>query len=131
MPIVSLSLDSENAYPSINREPIFDAMKTMPATSAIHTFFHYSYAAKSNIYIYQNSKLKSTVECHDGMKQGEILAGLGYAIGGKKVCEAALHGIDKSEATIVAYHDDITLIGCHESVLAAVCHPAVIPSQTQ
>ena len=46
-----------------------------------------------------------------------------------KLGEAALQGIDKDEATIVAYHDDITIIGLHDAVMKAYSQlNAILPS---
>jgi len=111
-PDVILSIDLKNAYNSIRRGVIYNALaKYLPE---LQCFFHWAYGVHSPLYL-ADGTLATTSET--GVRQGDPISALVFCIGIQDTLKAVQTKFPKT--TIMAYIDDIYITGPRSEVYKA------------
>jgi hypothetical protein len=109
---VMLQLDVANAYPSISRAAVYDALRADPAFRVIAPWFRSIYAQELHITARSPTGI-TTVPSSTGVLQGSVLAPLLFSVATSAAVKAAA---DCLRVTVAAYIDDITIVGLPDDV---------------
>ena len=101
----------------MSRAQVWRALQSHESTEPIWRMFHWAYATPSPLLVYNRTRLHTMLQSSEGVRQGDPLAGLGFAISVQPMYVAAIHQLLQCHA--VSIQDDLTLIGPREQVFTA------------
>ena len=117
---IALKTDFRNAFNTANRQRVWRRLLACPETAPIWRMFHWAYGCASPLLLYDNGRLHTQLESTEGVRQGDVFAGLGFSLLVQPLYEAALQLMPDGHAFSI--QDDLTLIGPHTQVLTAFEH---------
>jgi hypothetical protein len=104
---IVVALDSANAFNTIEREAIVEALKKYPATEQIHGVFNSTYNRPSRLRVFTRDGF-TDIESRRGVRQGDPLGSVLYAVGSFPCIETA--SLRHTSCKIVSFADDIFII---------------------
>jgi hypothetical protein len=112
------SLDMRNAFNTLSRHAILEAIRTYPTLAPFHRFFNLCYGTSSAL-IFSEGDSRTVIPSTSGVRQGDVLGPLFFALGTIDTLKRVAH--ECPGMAIVAYLDDITVSGRSPSAVAACC----------
>ena len=115
---VVLAVDVRNAFNCIDRAAIAHAILDHPQLHVLWHFFSWSYSEPSDLLVYDgDGALAATVQSLQGVKQGDPVASLLFALTVQTAFTAAVEGLP--DVTATAYLDDLQIVGAPDSAMIA------------
>jgi hypothetical protein len=114
---IALKTDFRNAFNTASRQRVWQRLLACPETAPIWRMFHWAYGCASPLLLYDSGRLTAELESTEGVRQGDVFAGLGFSLLVQPLYEAALRRMPDGHAFSI--QDDLTLIGPHTQVLSA------------
>ena len=117
---VVCSIDIRNAFNSCSRAAIAQCLYATPQLRPIWRLFNWAYHDPSSLLVY-NASLSATLESSEGVRQGDFLASLLFALCLQPTYEACLN-VGRLHGSIHAFaiQDDLTFVGSPAAVFAAL-----------
>src|ERR1700759_1534396 len=115
---VLLKTDIRNAFNSRRRDQMLEILFEHPELAPIWRMAYWAYKDSSSLLVFENGKYKATIESAQGVKQGDALGALLYALSVHsfyKNCTPP--GEDKVRK--IAIMDDLNLVGAFKPVFEA------------
>ena len=103
---VVISGDITNAFNSRKRCQILESLFNEPTLSPLFRLAYWSYNKPSQLLTLNNGKVAFTLDSQEGVKQGDILASLLFALSMTKIYKDSIHGLDTHALAVM---DDILL----------------------
>lgn len=114
---IAICCDIRNAFNSISRQKIFEALEAEPKCAHMLPFYQWAYRKPSLLLHYNGSKLIGTLSSEEGVKQGDPMGALLFALG---IHDLVSHLNDDLPAVqVFAYLDDLTMVGPHQQLKEA------------
>ena len=120
---VAISTDVANAFNTCSRHDMFDALMSNPHTQPLLRMFHWSHAHPSDVLVYDhgnNSRITAIIPASEGVRQGDLLAGLSYNVSVQRTYIATQQHIP--QVKLVAVYDDLTIVGPQAHAFKAFDH---------
>jgi hypothetical protein len=105
---VVISADLSNAFNSRKRSQILASLFNEPTLSPLYRLAYWSYSKHSQLLTMQNGKVVFTMDSQEGVKQGDILASLLFALSMRTIYSDSIKDLDTHA---VAVMDDIYFFG--------------------
>jgi hypothetical protein len=117
-PIIALTTDFKNAFNSIFRVKVWEALLANKKTEPIWKAFHWQYSTASPLLVYSRSgELFAELKSSEGTRQGCPFAGFGFALTVQPLYAGAKAQTQHCQA--ISIQDDLTLVGPADEVLKA------------
>ena len=114
---VVLHIDSSNAFNAVDRGQVLAAVYAESELSSTHRAFNFTYGAPSPLLVRDRGCVVDYYTSDNGVKQGDVLASLGYSVAFQSALVAAV--ADLPDVTARAIMDDFTLVGPPDEVFLA------------
>jgi hypothetical protein len=112
----TLCLDIKMAFQCIDRRALLETVSGIKCLAPCFNFIWLSYANPSKLYTRDHlGRLQQTLNSRQGVRQGDPLGSLLFAIGFQQLLNAVK--TEFPDIKIAAYHDDLTLRGPRQSLL--------------
>ena len=113
---VVISADLTNAFNCRKRSDILKSLFDEPSLGPLFRLAHWSYGKSSPLIVMDHGKVIRSIESHEGVKQGDVLASLLFAVSMKNAYAASVAGLD---CHAIAVMDDTYFIGPPASAFKA------------
>lgn len=114
-PVAALAIDFANAFNTRNRDDIMKALYAEQSLSHIWRIVDFAYSAPSDLYTFTNGAWVPSLQSSQGVRQGDPLGSLLFALSVKQLYNKSVQGLDSLSA--MAIHDDFTVVGEPEQVM--------------
>ena len=105
---VVISADITNAFNSRKRSDILASLFNEPSLSPLFRLAHWSYSKSSDLLTLNNGKVVFTLHSEEGVKQGDMLGSLLFALSMKKIYTNSIQDLDTHA---IAVMDDFYIFG--------------------
>ena len=111
-PVAVLSIDCKNAFNSIDRSAVIKTLFDLPELNKLWRLVHWAYSAPSDLFIRDNSgNLYPGIQSATGVRQGDPLGPVLYALGVKSIYSEALAVNPTKTVNGSAILDDFNIVG--------------------
>jgi hypothetical protein len=114
---IAIHVDSASAYNTVNRAMMLDSVYSDQRLKHTWRSFSFCYSRPSLLVLRQNGVLVDTINSEQGVRQGCVLGGLGYAHTLQPAYAACARGRDGT--TVRAIMDDLAICGPPAAAFAA------------
>ena len=113
---VVICADITNAFNSRKRADILDCLFHEPALSPLYRLAHWSYSNSSPLLVMDHGKVIRSFGSHEGVKQGDVLSSILFAISMKDIYASSVAGLPSHA---VAVMDDVFFMGPSNATFTA------------
>lgn len=114
----AITVDIKNAFNSRHRRDLLGALYECPDLAQLYRISNWAYSTESDLYIKDKTgKIFRTIKSSDGVRQGDALAALLFALSIRSSLSAAAAA--RPSVRVVAVMDDITILGPPDDVVVA------------
>lgn len=114
---ITIHVDSLNAYNSVDRAMMLDSVYSDPLLAPLHRAFAFCYSSPSALVLLDQNAIVDVISSQQGVRQGCVLAGLGYSHTLQPAFTAAVAPFPSVSA--VAIMDDLTISGPPSDAIGA------------
>jgi len=114
--VIVLAIDFANAFNAASRTQILRVLLGNERCKPLWRIFQWAYGGESPLYVYErDGSVHTTLQSRRGVRQGDPLAALAFALTVQPLYEAALHDLPSVRG--IAIQDDLSVVGPAEEVM--------------